>query len=116
MIGWLTSASSKFCNVIWARAFKDEGDLGLNTDWLRELALSASAVNVLPFAFRDDMPLLSCFECFNKEYNFLVLTLVGLSRSFVSGLILEYPLCIFHRPFRIHGTLDVCILGFSCGR
>ena len=36
----------------------------LNMDWncwLRELALSASAVNVLPFAFRGDMPLLSCF-------------------------------------------------------
>ena len=81
MVGWLTAESSRSCNVIWARAFKDEGDLGLNTDWnywLRELALSASEVSVLPFAFSDDMPLLSCFECFDKEYNFLVLTLVGL--------------------------------------
>ena len=88
MIGWLTPESSRSCNVIWASAFKDEWVLGLNTDWncwLRELALSASAVNVLPFACRDDMPLLSCFGCFNKKYNFLVLTLKELSRSFVSG-------------------------------
>ena len=58
--------------VTWATAFSDVVDLGLNTDWncwLRVFALSAS-VNVLPFAFRDDMPLLSCFECFNKEYIF----------------------------------------------
>ena len=89
----MTPESSRSCNVIWARAFKDEGDLGLDKDWncwLRELALSASAVNVLPFAFRGDMPLLSCFECFNKEYTFLVLTLVGLSMSFVSGLHFKY--------------------------
>ena len=88
MIGWLTPESSRSCDVIWARAFKNEGDSGLNADWncwLRESALSASAVNVLPVTFRDDLPLLSCFECFNKEYNFLVLTLVGLSTSFVSG-------------------------------
>ena len=104
MIGWLTQESSRSCNVIWASAFKDEGDLGLNTDWncwLRELALSASAVNVLPFAFMDDMPLLSCFECFNKEYNFLVLTLVGLSRSFVSGFNPRISRCIVHRSYRI---------------
>ena len=80
MIGWLTPESSRSCNVISARAFKD-GDLGLNTDWncwVRELALSASAVKVLPFAFRDNMSLLSSFECFSKEYYFLVLALVGL--------------------------------------
>ena len=28
-------------------------------------------------SFRDDMPSSSCFECFNKECNFIVLALVG---------------------------------------
>ena len=40
--------------VIWARAFRDEGDLGLNTYWnclLRVLALAAFTVNVLPLPF-----------------------------------------------------------------
>ena len=33
LIGWLTPESSRSCNVIWARAFKNEGDSGLNADW-----------------------------------------------------------------------------------
>ena len=59
---WLTPESCISCRVIWARAFRDEGDLGLKTEWncsLRVLALSTSAVNVFPFAFKDDIPLLS---------------------------------------------------------
>ena len=55
--------------------------------WLRVLALSTSAVNVFPFALKNDMPLLSCLEGFSSEYSFLVLTLVGLVRSSVSGFI-----------------------------
>ena len=65
--------------VIWGRTFRDDGDLGLNNYWnclLRVLALSASIVNVLPFAFMDDMPSSAYFECFNKECNFIVLALV----------------------------------------
>ena len=54
--------------------------LGLNTDWNHTLVMvdgvdlvrkSSSAMNVFPFAFRDDMPLLSCFVCLSK-YSFLV--------------------------------------------
>ena len=48
--------------------------LGLNTDWNHTLIMidgvdlvrkSSSAMNVFPFAFRDDMPLLSCFVSAN---------------------------------------------------
>ena len=44
-------------------------------------------MNVFPFALKDEMPLVSCLECFSSEYSFLVLTLVGLVRSSVSGFI-----------------------------
>ena len=68
----------------WGRRAEYEVDC-----WLRVLALSTSALNVFSFAFKDDMPLLSCLECFNREYGFLVMTLVGLVRSSVSGFMVE---------------------------
>ena len=57
------------CRVIWARAFRDDGDLGMKMEWncwLKVLALSASAVNVFLFAFKDNMPLLSGLACFSS--------------------------------------------------
>ena len=56
------------------------GLLGLKTELncpLRAFALSESSENVLPLAFSNDIPLESCFECFKREYSFLVLTLGG---------------------------------------
>ena len=44
-------------------------------------------MNVFPFAFKDEMPLVFGLVCFSSEYSFLVLTLVGLVRSSVSGFI-----------------------------
>ena len=37
--------------------------------WLRVLALFTSAGHVFPFAFKDDMPLLSCFYTLNIVSN-----------------------------------------------
>ena len=49
VVTWLTPELCISCRVIWARAFRDDGDLGLKTEWncwLRALALSTSAANV----------------------------------------------------------------------
>ena len=54
----LTPESCISCRVIWARAFRDEGGLGLKTEWncwVRALASSTSAVNVFQFACKDDI-------------------------------------------------------------
>ena len=77
--------SCKSCKVLWARAFSDRGDLGLNQiETVRAFALSGSEESVFPFAFKDDMPLESCLECLSREYSFLVLTFGGVSKSSVS--------------------------------
>ena len=97
-----TPESCISCMVIWAMAFRNVGDLGLKMEWncwLRVLALSTPVVNVFPFAFKDDMPLLSCLECFSREYSFLVLTLVGLVMSCVSGFIPR--ISPMYRPFQM---------------
>ena len=40
---------------------------------------------LLSLAFSTAIPLGSCFDCFRREYSFLVLTLGGASRSYSSS-------------------------------
>ena len=72
------------CRVLCASCLRLIGLLGRNTELncpFRVFALSVSSVWVVSLAFSEIIPLESCFECFRSEYNFLVLTLGGASRS-----------------------------------
>ena len=102
-----------------ARALSVAGDLGLKTDWnceFRVFAFPASEVNVLPFAFNDVIPLMSCLECFSKEYNFFVLTLVGVSGSSASCFIQECRQHTFNRPILKLDEQGACIQEISFGQ
>ena len=73
--------------------------------------MSGSEESVFPFAFKDNMPLVSCLECLSREYRFLVLTFGGVSRSSVSRFKPSISPTYFSYALSDHEVLGACRQG-----